>query len=138
MTCEVTLDFARLVTNHEVADLFVYLMNCRQVQMLVGGWGDDDCLLNKGPVKCRIPPMIEGPLARIPASNTVDPYVPPSSLYLFWGKSSATGTVASHLEGRTCENILDRKLLAFKMRLIEMFKFLLFSSLKLDCGLTSI
>ena len=68
--------------------------------MLLSSLGSSgtDCELNTAATGCRKKPLADGPLYR--ANGLIDPYVAPKSLYLFWGSSSAKGTLASALEGR--------------------------------------
>jgi hypothetical protein len=63
-----------------------------------------DCELNTAAIGCRKGNLVDGPLYR-PNAN-IDPYVAPKSLYLFWGSSSAKGTLSTSYEG-----ILNKKTL---------------------------
>ena len=56
-----------------------------------------DCAVNSALTGCKKSPLVDGPLYR--SDYGLDSFVPPTSLYLYWGHSSAKGTIASVLEG---------------------------------------
>ena len=65
--------------------------------LLLGGSVRTDCDLNSAAVGCKKDRLINGPLYN--AESGMDTFVPPRSLYLFWGASSAIGTIANSFKG---------------------------------------